>query len=255
MSSWLDVNPNDKFFALQCILLVGTSAPSSHVLMKKLARRFSNLCTASDFQIWYDNVPHPKLVEFKREKNWVVKSGDYLVFPGGDTQFKEGVNHCTKFIEKIQFSLEQGTPATLYVIRTQKLTFPNNEFDLIPCARCKVHWDADGGKPLFELNRILRPGGFFTWSATPTYRDDERDRKVWNGMVTVTKAMCWTIVAKTLDSSGIGLIIYQKPTSSSCYQERKESTPPLCENKGRKNITCPRRPLLEPAKEKEKEMR
>ncbi|WVZ07800.1 hypothetical protein V8G54_021146 [Vigna mungo] len=46
-------------------------------------------------------------------------------------------------------------------------------------------------------------------------------------MVTVTKAMCWSVVAKTLDSSGIGLVIYQKPTSSSCYQERKENTPPL----------------------------
>ncbi|XP_057510056.1 probable methyltransferase PMT23 [Actinidia eriantha] len=32
--------------------------------------------------------------------------------------------------------------------------------DLIHCARCRVHWDADGGKPLMELNRILRPGGF-----------------------------------------------------------------------------------------------
>lgn len=32
-----------------------------------------------------------------------------------------------------------------------------------------------------ELNRILRPGGFFIWSATPVYRDDERDRKVWEG--------------------------------------------------------------------------
>ena len=39
-----------------------------------------------------------------------------------------------------------------------------------------------GGKPLYELNRILRPGGFFAWSATPVYRDDERDQKVWNGL-------------------------------------------------------------------------
>ncbi|RDX84361.1 putative methyltransferase PMT23, partial [Mucuna pruriens] len=248
--------------------------------------------------IWYDNVPHLKLVEYKKEQNWVVKSGDYLVFPGGGTQFKEGVNHYTKFIEKvdhhlashnlpklytlpaiqwgknirvvldagcgvasfggylldknvitmsfapkdeheaqIQFALERGIPATLSVIGTQKLTFPDNGFDLIHCARCRVHWDADGGKPLFELNRILRPGGFFAWSATPVYRDDERDQKVWNAMVTVTKSMCWTVVAKTLDSSGIGLVIYQKPTSSSCYQERKESTPPLCENKDRKNIS------------------
>jgi hypothetical protein len=39
-----------------------------------------------------------------------------------------------------------------------------------------------GGKPLYELNRILRPGGYFAWSATPVYRNDERDQKVWNGL-------------------------------------------------------------------------
>ena len=37
-----------------------------------------------------------------------------------------------------------------------------------------------------ELNRILRPGGFFVWSATPVYRDDERDRNVWNCKLVVS---------------------------------------------------------------------
>ncbi|KAI4306866.1 hypothetical protein L6164_030109 [Bauhinia variegata] len=232
--------------------------------------------------IWYDNVPHPKLVEYKKDQHWVVKSGEYLVFPGGGTQFKDGVNHYVQFIEKtlpaiqwgkkirvildvgcgvasfggflldkdvitmsfapkdeheaqIQFALERGIPATLSVIGTQKLTFPDNGFDLIHCARCRVHWDADGGRPLYELNRILRPGGFFVWSATPVYRDDERDQKVWNAMVTITKAMCWTTVAKTVDSGGIGLVMYQKPTTTSCYENRKEKNPPLCNKKDGKN--------------------
>lgn len=118
-----------------------------------------------------------------------------------------------------------------------------------------------GGKPLYELNRILRPGGFFVWSATPVYRNDERDRNVWkcerteydsftqlysadslrqcafifkrvgifSAMVSIAKSMCWNVVAKATDSSGIGLVIYQKPASPSCYEQRKESTPPLCE--------------------------
>ncbi|KAH1211834.1 putative methyltransferase PMT23 [Glycine max] len=233
-------------------------------------------------KIWYDNVPYSKLVEYKKDQHWVVKSGKYLVFPGGGTQFKDGVDHYIKFLEKtlpaikwgkhirvvldvgcgvasfggylldknvitmsfapkdeheaqIQFALERGIPATLSVIGTQKLTFPDNGFDLIHCARCRVHWDADGGKPLYELNRILRPGGFFAWSATPVYRDDERDQKVWNAMVDITKAMCWKVVAKGHDSSGIGLVIYQKPTSSSCYEKREGNNPPLCENKDGKN--------------------
>ncbi|KAL6977507.1 hypothetical protein U1Q18_026306 [Sarracenia purpurea var. burkii] len=176
--------------------------------------------------IWFDNVPHPKLVEYKKDQNWVRKSGDYLVFPGGGTQFKDGVTHYIDFVEKtlpiidwgkhtrvildvgcgvasfggylldkdvitmsfapkdeheaqIQFALERGIPATLSVIGTQRLPFPDNVYDLIHCARCRVHWDADGGKPLLELNRVLRPGGFFVWSATPVYRSDERDQNLW----------------------------------------------------------------------------
>ncbi|GAY40481.1 hypothetical protein CUMW_052270 [Citrus unshiu] len=180
--------------------------------------------------IWYNNVPHPKLVEYKKDQNWVRKSGDYFVFPGGGTQFKEGVSRYVGFVEKtlpkikwgknirvildvgcgvasfggylldrdvitmslapkdeheaqIQFALERGIPAILSVIGTQKLTFPDDAYDLIHCARCRVHWDAQGGKPLLELNRILRPGGFFIWSATPVYRHDDRHRSVWNGLL------------------------------------------------------------------------
>uniref|UniRef100_A0A0A0KP65 Methyltransferase n=1 Tax=Cucumis sativus TaxID=3659 RepID=A0A0A0KP65_CUCSA len=199
--------------------------------------------------IWYDNVPHPKLVEYKKDQHWVVKVGEYLNFPGGGTQFKDGVDRYINFIQEtlsdikwgenirvildvgcgvasfggyllqknvlamsfapkdeheaqIQFALERGIPATLSVIGTQRLTFPDNAYDLIHCARCRVHWDADGGKPLLELNRILRPGGYFIWSATPVYRDDERDKNVWNAMVLLTKSMCWKVVKKTSDSSG-----------------------------------------------------
>ncbi|XP_023732042.1 probable methyltransferase PMT23 [Lactuca sativa] len=226
--------------------------------------------------IWFDNVPHLKLVEYKKEQNWVKTSGEYLLFPGGGTQFKEGVTHYIQYIEKnlpkigwgkrtrvildvgcgvasfggylldkdvitmsfapkdeheaqIQFALERGIPATLSVIGTQRLTFPDNAFDLIHCARCRVHWDGDGGKPLLELNRILRPGGVFIWSATPVYRDDERDKKVWESMVALTESICWKVVAKSFDSSGIGLVIYEKPVSSSCYESRKVNNPPVCD--------------------------
>ncbi|XVF84061.1 hypothetical protein PTKIN_Ptkin16aG0544500 [Pterospermum kingtungense] len=229
--------------------------------------------------IWYSNVPHPKLVEYKKDQNWVRKSGDYFIFPGGGTQFKHGVTSYIGYIEKtlpairwrkhirvildvgcgvasfggylldkdvitmsfapkdeheaqIQFALERGIPATLSVIGTQKLTFPDNAYDLIHCARCRVHWDGDGGKPLLELNRILRPGGYFIWSATPVYQNDEKDP-----MVALTASVCWKVVAKTVDSSGIGLVIYQKPSSYSCYEQRKEQRPPLCDQKDKQNVS------------------
>ncbi|KAL6841281.1 hypothetical protein ACP4OV_028799 [Aristida adscensionis] len=228
--------------------------------------------------IWYNNVPHPKLVEYKKDQNWVKRSGDYLVFPGGGTQFKDGVARYIQFIEQImpaiqwgihtrtvldvgcgvasfgghlldrnvitmsfapkdeheaqiQFALERGIPAFLAVIGTQKLPFPDNVFDVVHCARCRVHWYANGGKPLMELNRVLRPGGYFIWSATPVYRQEKRDQDDWNAslaMVTVTNSICWRTVVKSQDVNGIGVVIYQKPTSNSCYMERKASVPPLC---------------------------
>lgn len=236
------------------------------------------------FLVWYDNVPHPKLVEYKKDQRWVQKSDDYFIFPGGGTQFKNGVNSYIWWIEKtlpairwgtrtrvildvgcgvasfggnlldrgaitmsfapkdeheaqIQFALERGIPATLSVIATKQLPFPDNAYDMLHCARCRVHWDADGGKPLLELNRILRPGGFFIWSATPVYKDDKRDRNVWNSMVALTTAMCWKVVAKVFDSSGIGLVVYRKPVSYNCYEKRKESVPPLCDPKDKHNVS------------------
>jgi hypothetical protein len=60
------------------------------------------LCFISlQIQIWYNNVPHPKLVEYKKDQNWVTRSGDYLVFPGGGTQFKDGVGRYIQFVEQV----------------------------------------------------------------------------------------------------------------------------------------------------------
>ncbi|KAK8952717.1 putative methyltransferase PMT23 [Platanthera guangdongensis] len=47
-------------------------------------------------------------------------------------------------------------------------------------------------------------------------------------MVTLTESICWKEVVKATDVSGIGVVIYQKPTSSLCYEERKGINPPLC---------------------------
>uniref|UniRef100_K3XF50 Methyltransferase n=1 Tax=Setaria italica TaxID=4555 RepID=K3XF50_SETIT len=217
--------------------------------------------------IWYNNVPHPKLVEYKKDQNWVRKSGNYFVFPGGGTQFKNGVAAYIRFIEQIlpniqwgvhtrtvldvgcgvasfggylldrnvitmslapkdeheaqiQFALERGIPAFLAVIGTQKLPFPDNSFDVIHCARC--------GKPLLELNRVLRPGGYYIWSATPVYRKDQRDVDDWNAMVSLTKSICWRTVVRSRDINKIGVVIYQKSISNSCYLKRKNNEPPMC---------------------------
>lgn len=49
-------------------------------------------------------------------------------------------------------------------------------------------------------------------------------------MVTLTTSMCWKTVANKFDkSAGIGVVIYQKPMSSTCYKQRASNDPPLCD--------------------------
>ncbi|EES08114.1 probable methyltransferase PMT26 [Sorghum bicolor] len=228
-------------------------------------------------KIWYYNVPHTKLAEYKGHQNWVKVSGEYLTFPGGGTQFKHGALHYIELIQnsfpdvawgrrsrvvldvgcgvasfggylfdrdtltmslapkdeheaQVQFALERGIPAISAVMGTQRLPFPANVFDVVHCARCRVPWHIDGGMLLLELNRLLRPGGFFVWSATPVYQKLPEDVEIWDEMVKLTKAMCWEMVAKTRDTVDlVGLVIFQKPVDNVCYDKRPEKEPALCE--------------------------
>lgn len=50
-------------------------------------------------------------------------------------------------------------------------------------------------------------------------------------MVTLTAAICWELVAKTKDPvTGVGVAIFHKPTTNFCYENRKQSSPPLCDD-------------------------
>ncbi|PPD75377.1 hypothetical protein GOBAR_DD27684 [Gossypium barbadense] len=227
-------------------------------------------------KIWYKNVPHSKLVEFKGGQNWLKFTGDYLTFPGGGTQFRRGALHYIDFIQQavpdiawgkrsrvildvgcgvasfggylfernvlamslapkdeheaqVQFALERGIPAVSAVMGTKRLPYPGTVFDIIHCARCRVPWHIEGGKLLLELNRLLRPGGFFLWSATPVYQLKAQDVEIWK-MIEQTKAMCWELVNKTSKEpiNKVAIATFRKPTSNECYEQRSQQEPPLC---------------------------
>jgi hypothetical protein len=48
-----------------------------------------------------------------------------------------------------------------------------------------------GGKLLLELNRVLRPGGYFAWSATPVYQKLEEDVQIWKGRIAYHIYICY----------------------------------------------------------------
>ncbi|KAG7633994.1 putative S-adenosyl-L-methionine-dependent methyltransferase [Arabidopsis suecica] len=132
---------------------------------------------------------------------------------------------------QVQFALERKIPAISAVMGSKRLPFPSRVFDLIHCARCRVPWHNEGGMLLLELNRMLRPGGYFVWSATPVYQKLEEDVQIWKEMSALTKSLCWELVTINKDKlNGIGAAIYQKPATNDCYEKRKHNKPPLCKN-------------------------
>lgn len=131
---------------------------------------------------------------------------------------------------QVQFALERGIPAISAVMGTKRLPYPSKVFDLIHCARCRVPWHIEGGKLLLELNRLLRPGGYFVWSATPVYRKNDEDVGIWKAMSRLTKAMCWELMVIKKDKlNEVGAAIYRKPITNDCYENRSKNEPPMCD--------------------------
>ncbi|CAA6668434.1 unnamed protein product [Spirodela intermedia] len=127
---------------------------------------------------------------------------------------------------QVQFALERGIPAISAVMGTKRLPFPSLIFDVVHCARCRVPWHIEGGKLLLELNRLLRPGGHFVWSATLFTKNCQKMLR--SG--TLTKSMCWDLVTTKKDTlNGVGVAIYRKPSSNQCYDSREKNDPPLCQ--------------------------
>ncbi|KAL4351962.1 hypothetical protein GQ457_06G035930 [Hibiscus cannabinus] len=249
-------------------------------------------------KIWYHNVPHTKLAEFKGHQNWVKVSGELLIFPGGGTQFIHGALHYIDFLQQtvpnikwgkrsrvvldvgcgvasfggflfdrdvltmsfapkdeheaqVQFALERGIPAISAVMGSQRLPFPCRVFDLVHCARCRVPWHNEKGMLLLELNRVLRPGGYFVWSATPVYQKLPEDVEIWKGntqrqyirlkraMSALTKSICWELVTIKKDKlNSVAAAIYRKPTTNECYDQRPQNNPPMCDENDDANAAC-----------------
>ncbi|XAR62859.1 Phosphoethanolamine N-methyltransferase [Bertholletia excelsa] len=52
-------------------------------------------------EVWFDNVPHTRLVEDKGGQNWISSKNDKFIFPGGGTQFIHGANQYLDQISKL----------------------------------------------------------------------------------------------------------------------------------------------------------
>ncbi|XP_072963001.1 probable methyltransferase PMT3 [Typha angustifolia] len=125
---------------------------------------------------------------------------------------------------QIQFALERGIPAYLGVLGTKRLPYPSRSFEFAHCSRCRIDWLQRDGILLLEVDRLLRPGGYFAYSSPEAYAQDEEDLKIWKEMSALVERMCWKIAAKKNQT-----VIWVKPLTNDCYMNREPGTrPPLC---------------------------
>ncbi|XP_043713004.1 probable methyltransferase PMT28 isoform X2 [Telopea speciosissima] len=127
-------------------------------------------------------------------------------------------------VDLAQVALERGFPALVSPFGTRRLPFPSGVFDAIHCGGCGIPWHSNGGKLLLEMNRILRPGGYFMLSTRYDNIKEEEAMSSW------TASICWNILAHKMDEiSELGVKIYQKPESNDIYQLRRKKSPPICQ--------------------------
>ncbi|XP_038686865.1 probable methyltransferase PMT14 [Tripterygium wilfordii] len=101
---------------------------------------------------------------------------------------------------QVQFALERGVPAVIGVLGTIHLPYPSRAFDMAQCSRCLIPWASNEGKYLMEVDRVLRPGGFWILSGPPinwkTYyqtwkRSKEELEAEQSKIEDLAKLLCW----------------------------------------------------------------
>lgn len=118
---------------------------------------------------------------------------------------------------QIQFALERGIGTMISALATKQLPYPSNSFEMVHCSRCRVDWHENDGILLKEVNRLLRPNGYFVYSAPPAYRKDKDFPLIWEKLVNITSAMCWRLIAKKVQTA-----IWIKDVSESCLQNNAD---------------------------------
>ncbi|KZV28605.1 hypothetical protein F511_11910 [Dorcoceras hygrometricum] len=134
---------------------------------------------------------------------------------------------------QVQLTLERGLPAMIGSFTSKQLPYPSLSFDMIHCARCRVNWDAKDGIFLLEVDRLLRPGGFFVWtSPLINFQRSLRIKvnlKQWNAVRSLAENLCWEMLPQQDETA-----VWKKTMSHHSKKEsfdfisRKTSFPSLC---------------------------
>ncbi|KAL5973675.1 hypothetical protein ACLOJK_030331 [Asimina triloba] len=136
---------------------------------------------------------------------------------------------------QVQFALERGVPAVIGVLGTIKLPYPSRAFDMAQCSRCLIPWTTNDGMYMMEVDRVLRPGGYWILSGPPinwrTYyktwkRSKEELEEEQRKIEKMAELLCWE---KKYEKGDIA-IWRKKKNAGSCRQRQNNLASRFCES-------------------------
>ncbi|KAL6186769.1 hypothetical protein ACLB2K_042888 [Fragaria x ananassa] len=131
---------------------------------------------------------------------------------------------------QVQLALERGLPAMIGNFFTRQLPYPSLSFEMLHCAQCGIRWDKKDGMFLLEVDRVLKPGGYFVLTS-PANQPYGSSLTMKEGVATdsspleeLTQKICWTLLSQKYET-----FIWQKTVDLNCYSSRKQGVIPLCQ--------------------------
>ncbi|KAJ8762506.1 hypothetical protein K2173_007945 [Erythroxylum novogranatense] len=128
---------------------------------------------------------------------------------------------------QVQLTLERGLPAMIGSFTSKQLPYPSISFDMVHCSRCGTDWDKKDGVYLIEVDRVLKPGGYFVWSSPLTNARNKENQKRWNFVQDFAKNLCWEMLSQQDET-----VVWKKTSKRNCYDLRKSSSGPSLCSKG-----------------------
>nr|GMD85181.1 probable methyltransferase PMT10 [Ipomoea batatas] len=192
-------------------------------------------------EVWVSNIPQTSLVDNKEGQNLISRNNEStFIFPGGGTQFPNGVeqhlDQISKMVPDIAFG--ERTRVVLDIgcgIGSFGAYLSKHNVTTLSIAPKD---DASDNQIQFALERgvsamvaglatrrllMLRAGGYFVL-AEQYVDEQEKLEEQWKEMEDLAGRLCWELVKKESN-----IAIWRKPLNNSCYFNRDPTAKPsLC---------------------------
>ncbi|KAM7269094.1 hypothetical protein ACFE04_024591 [Oxalis oulophora] len=135
---------------------------------------------------------------------------------------------------QVQFALERGVPAFVGVLGTIKLPFPNGAFDMAHCSRCLIQWGSNEGMYMMEVDRVLRPGGYWVLSGPPInwknnyiawQKPKEELEEVQRKIEETARLLCWEKITEMGE-----IAVWRKRLNNDNCRNNQDMQPSVCDS-------------------------